>query len=586
MRKVKSVSITIMAALAVLGLGLGLAGCSAADADTAAAATLTAMVARGNIILDVTAAGNLSFSTIETPAFATAGTVAEVLVEVSDTVSEGDVLARLDSATLDDQISQLEDKVDTAESQVTAREEAISQDEDNVADARQALADAPAERELQAAQVLQAAADLEAARVTVLEAPDDAAATLADLEETLYNANTDLLKAQDTLEASPSYDAYVMNLRALHVAQVKVAAAQEAVDEAPAAARKELAAREKAVLQAQVNYNNELKTQAALATDAELQAAVEKAQAQVESDQKALEKARTALAAAQEDLAETEQYSLEVVAPFDGFITKVNVSGGDEVTKGTVAVEIADPTQFQVDIMIGESDIADIAMGGQATVTIDSISGLSYPATISFISPTSTNSSGVVKYQVTVDLDTANPQYANQRSPAGAADATALPSLPSGTMPTDMPADMADFTGRPSFSGGDVTMPTDRPTGRQSTTGTETAAEASAAVTVASQLKEGLSVSISVILLEKDDVLLVPNEAIVQQMGVSYVTVPGGDTTALQQVSVGVSDYDNTEITSGLSEGDQVVYTQSAGSGSSSQGSFRSGMGGMMIGGF
>jgi HlyD family secretion protein len=589
MCKVKPVSI-VLAALAVAGMGVALAGCGG-NAATATAASLTATVTRGNIVLDVTAAGNLSLSTIEKPAFETAGTVAEVLVSVSDSVKKGDVLARLDSSTLDDQISQLQDKVDAAESQVTAKEDIISQDEDNLTKAREVMAGAPDERENESILVLQTAAKVAEAQITVDEAPQDAEDTLANLNEALYNANTDLLKTQDSLDSSRSYEDYQMNLRALHVAELKVANAQKAVDDAPAVARKELATRQQALQQAQIAYNKELKTQAAMSTDEELQAAIDKVQKQLESDQKALDKARAAVISAQKDLDDAKQTKVEVTAPFDGFITKVNVAGGNDVAKGTVAVEIADPTRFQVGIMIGESNISEMKLGGKATVTIDSISGLSYPATISFISPTSTNSSGVVKYQVTVDVDTANPQFATQRN-SGSGVSGRTSTATSSSTDSSAPASItARFTGVPTALPSGMTLPsppsgmtrfpTALPTPGQDVTAPVTATTTSA---VPFQLKEGLSVSVSVILMEKDNVLMVPLAAVVRQSGGTFVIVPSGETTKEIQVSVGVSDYQHTEITGGLNEGDSVVYTQSTTSANSnSTNSDRPNGGGMRI---
>ena len=60
-----------------------------------------------------------------------------------------------------------------------------------------------------------------------------------------------------------------------------------------------------------------------------------------------LELAETRYDDAEEALAEALNSSPEIIATFDGFITAINVEGGDEVLKGTVAVIIADPDEFE-----------------------------------------------------------------------------------------------------------------------------------------------------------------------------------------------------------------------------------------------
>ncbi|GAH08417.1 unnamed protein product, partial [marine sediment metagenome] len=53
-------------------------------------------VQRGDLTIDITAVGNLAFACKEELTFEVSGTVGEVLVEVGDSVEEGQVLANLD----------------------------------------------------------------------------------------------------------------------------------------------------------------------------------------------------------------------------------------------------------------------------------------------------------------------------------------------------------------------------------------------------------------------------------------------------------------------------------------------------------
>ena len=57
-------------------------------------------VQRGDLTIDITAIGNLAFSHQEELTFEVSGTVGEVLVEVGDSVTEGQVLAELDNTSI------------------------------------------------------------------------------------------------------------------------------------------------------------------------------------------------------------------------------------------------------------------------------------------------------------------------------------------------------------------------------------------------------------------------------------------------------------------------------------------------------
>ena len=199
-----------------------------------------------------------------------------------------------------------------------------------------------------------------------------------------------------------------------------------------------------------------------------------------------LEDAQNTLQDAQEELDRAKSKSSIIVAPFNGFITVINVEGGDEVMKGTVAVELADPEKFEADIMVSEMDILQVKLGGEAWVQVDAMQGLSLPAEVTHISPTATIQSGVVNYEVKVEVESLKPE---------------------------------DF-----------------------------------------QLREGLTVIVSIIVDERNDVLLVPNAAITTQGGQTYVQVMSqGGILEERSITTGISNWQYTEVTKGLSEGEQVV---------------------------
>lgn len=74
-------------------------------------------------------------------------------------------------------------------------------------------------------------------------------------------------------------------------------------------------------------------------------------------------------------------------------------------------------------------------------------------------------------------------------------------------------------------------------------------------------LRVGMTANARLITEEKLDVLLLPNRAIRadRQAGKYYVNVPDGETTREVEITIGLRDGQNTQILSGLEEGDQVV---------------------------
>ena len=75
-----------------------------------------------------------------------------------------------------------------------------------------------------------------------------------------------------------------------------------------------------------------------------------------------------------------------------------------------------------------------------------------------------------------------------------------------------------------------------------------------------SQLREGLTVTVNILLEARDDVLLIPNSSITSQGKQSYVRVVSPDGTIEERViEIGIGDFQFTEVLGGLSEGEQIV---------------------------
>lgn len=76
------------------------------------------------------------------------------------------------------------------------------------------------------------------------------------------------------------------------------------------------------------------------------------------------------------------------------------------------------------------------------------------------------------------------------------------------------------------------------------------------------RIKPGMTVTADIILEQKENALVVPNEAIKTMRGKKTVTVRRGDVTEQAEVTVGVVTDTETEVLTGLEEGDTVTVTR------------------------
>ncbi len=201
----------------------------------------------------------------------------------------------------------------------------------------------------------------------------------------------------------------------------------------------------------------------------------------------------------EEDLAAQEADLTEytITAPFDGTVSVVNVQTGNSAS-GSLATVVSN-SQI-ADLSVNEVDAAKIALGNKATVTFDAIDGLTLTGTVAQINNVGTVSQGVVSYDVKISFDTQDPR-----------------------------------------------------------------------------VKPGMTVNANIQTAVDQNVLMVPSTAVKTTAGSSYVlafdppiassTVASAGTQGILSpttpvqipVQTGISDNTNVEITSGLTEGEQIV---------------------------
>jgi multidrug efflux pump subunit AcrA (membrane-fusion protein) len=182
----------------------------------------------------------------------------------------------------------------------------------------------------------------------------------------------------------------------------------------------------------------------------------------------------------------------------------VSISSGDDVSSGATVATIITKSKIAT-ITLSETDIVGIKTGNKAIITLDAIEDLSIEGEVSEVDSAGTASSGVVSYGIEIAFDTDN-----------------------------------------------------------------------------DDVKAGMSVSATVVTNSKENVLTVPTSAVKENKdGTYYVQVLADNydlanksnlikgvvsknPPTIKIVEIGLADDTNTEIISGLSEGDQIVVRVSS----------------------
>lgn len=98
----------------------------------------------------------------------------------------------------------------------------------------------------------------------------------------------------------------------------------------------------------------------------------------------------------------------KIVAPYDGVISELSLRVGDSVKSGDVMATVVDTSQLQFDISIDELDIAKIAVGQKATITLDALEETSTKPLSGEVLKTAfsgNSSNGVTTFPVTVKVN-------------------------------------------------------------------------------------------------------------------------------------------------------------------------------------
>ncbi|MGB8455568.1 MAG: HlyD family efflux transporter periplasmic adaptor subunit [Anaerocolumna sp.] len=93
-----------------------------------------------------------------------------------------------------------------------------------------------------------------------------------------------------------------------------------------------------------------------------------------------------------------------IKAPYDGMITQIDVSVGDDVTTQTELMNIVDNSEYYIESSIDESDISKVKVGQDVDVTVFALDK-EYSGKITFISSEATVSGDRAAFEIKITLE-------------------------------------------------------------------------------------------------------------------------------------------------------------------------------------
>ena len=324
-------------------------------------------VSRGDITSVVSASGTVLPERQTNLTFQGGGTITSVPVQVGDQVKVGQVLAQLDAKDLELAIRQAQIGVRQAEAQLAQLK--VGPNAVDVASAKAALASAQAAYQ----QVLNGT---DADRLAAARAQVEQARVVLEQAQQQYDKVKDvpgvgmLPQSLQLQQATIGYETAQANYRVssrgadqaqLAASQAQIAQAQAALDRVQRGPTKE-----------QVDV---------------AQAAVDQAQLAVEQAQRRLENTR-------------------LVAPWSGIVTSVAAVEGALAQPGIPALQLADQSQFHINVQVDEVDVASVAPDQPVNIELDALPGQKWAGHVHKIAPAATvDQAGTTSYVVTVHFD-------------------------------------------------------------------------------------------------------------------------------------------------------------------------------------
>jgi HlyD family secretion protein len=349
----------------------------------------TSTIGTGNIILSATGLGTLIPGQEVSFGFKQSGQVSEVLATLGEKVKAGQVLARLDSKTLELQYKQAEGNVAALSSpaEIASAEQAVQDAKASLATAKDDLQFLIGPEVFVAEQKLaEAQGGLEAAKAAVSNDASDAN------KQKLTAAETAVAEAQKTVDyAYNNYsNSYTLQTFTYPIRNDKgVTKRRELI--APTDA--ELLAARAAYELANTNLND-------AENYLEVLNGIQKIEDVSTSSVTSITEAKLAL-----DSAKAALDATELIAPISGTITSIDLSVGEDIgTSAVVTISNMDQP-YTLDASLDETDWDKAKIGYTATVTFDLLPDNNYSGKIIQVYPKLDDSSGTSMVHILLQLD-------------------------------------------------------------------------------------------------------------------------------------------------------------------------------------
>ncbi|MFC2070739.1 efflux RND transporter periplasmic adaptor subunit [Chloroflexota bacterium] len=351
--------ITIVSVLLLCLILTGVTACAEMGAEKETA-NEPVRVERGDLTVDVSGSGNIEVYKEMKLTFGIGGRVKKIYVEEGEEVSEGDVIAELETGALELALAQAELAYVQAQALVVQAESTITQ----------------AQLALKSAQyALDKAED-------VYEWPELEVA-YANVEKATLAIDSVQSKIDTTLASNPGADISALSAL-LGAAYANLVQEEIILNAMLSGADKE----EVAIQKLQVQIAEE---------------ALEIAEQSLEIAQQSPKVSEKSLAQVQKQLSDAV-----ITAPFDGIVASISVDEKDTVSSMNQVAYLIDPSMMELKVDVDEIDIADVSLGQEAIIEVDALSDLELEGEVSFINHLSKEEGGVIIYEVKVRFDVAD----------------------------------------------------------------------------------------------------------------------------------------------------------------------------------
>ena len=349
----------------------------------------TSTIGTGNIILSATGLGTLIPANEVSFGFKQSGKVSDVLATLGEKVVAGQVLARLDSTTLDLQYKQAEGNVAALSSpaQIASAEQVVEDAKASLATAKDDLQYLIGPEVFVAEQKrTDAQQALEAAQAAVAQDPSDAnKQKLSEAESAVAGAQKTVDYAYKNYSNTYTLQTFTYPIRNdKGVTKRRELIAPTDAELLAARAAYELALTNLSDAQNYLDVLNGVKTAAEVPTSSVTSMTEAKL---------AFDSARAALDAT------------ELTTPISGTITSIDLSVGEDIgTSAVVTISNMDQL-YTLDVNLDETDWDKAKVGYAASVTFDLLPDDNYPAKIIQVYPMLDDSSGTAMVHIVVQLD-------------------------------------------------------------------------------------------------------------------------------------------------------------------------------------